>query len=85
MKTKFRQLMEEDLLRVRNGLLKKNITKSLEKVHQRIGRIKEKYKRIAGLYKIEVVPNRSTKKAEYINWEISPQKRKKRESTEMER
>ena len=77
-KTKFMQRMEEDLAKARTGLSKKNGTKQIDKVHQRIGRIKEKYRRVAGLYDIEVLTDENGKKATDIKWQVVPQKESKK-------
>jgi hypothetical protein len=77
-KTKFMQRMEEDLQKVKEGLTKKNGTKAIDKVHQRIGRIKEKYKRVAELYAIEVTPDETGKKASTVSWQVLPQKETKK-------
>jgi len=73
-KSKFMQRMEEELVKVQTGLGKKNGTKKLDKVHQRIGRIREKYKRVAELYNIEVTPDEDQKKAVSVWWQVIPQK-----------
>lgn len=78
MKTKFMQRMEEDLAKARTGLSKKNGTKQIDKVHQRIGRIKEKYRRVGGLYDIEVLTDENGKKATDIKWQVVPQKESKK-------
>ena len=77
-KSKFMQRMEEDLAKVKAGLAKKNGTKKIDKVHQRIGRIREKYKRVAELYKIEVIPDEADKNAVAISWQMIPKKESKK-------
>ena len=77
-KTLFMRRMEDDLTRARDGLSKKNGIKQIEKVHQRIGRIKEKYKRVADLYDIEVATDEEGRKAVDIKWQINSSKESKK-------
>jgi transposase len=53
-KNSFVKRFEHDLDVIRSGLSKKYCTKKVDKVHERIGRIKQKYSRIAHFYTIEV-------------------------------
>lgn len=66
MQEKLSQRFEEDLEQVRAGILKKGGTKSIEKVWERIGRLKEKNKRVSAQYKIEVKAEQN--KATEILW-----------------
>jgi len=54
MKSKFEQLFEEELDKLAAGLTRKHTTKRYEKVLERIGRLREKYKRISSYYDINV-------------------------------
>lgn len=53
----FSERFEEALRGISNSLLKKNGTKKLDKVHERIGRLKEKYSSIHQCYDITVTPD----------------------------
>lgn len=53
-KTRFVKRFEQELEHIRNGLSKKYCTKRVNKVHERIGRIRQKYSRVARFYRIEV-------------------------------
>jgi transposase len=53
----FSQRFEEGLRGIANSLSKKNGTKKTDKVHQRIGRLKEKYSSIQQCYEITVTPD----------------------------
>ncbi len=77
-KSKSRQRFEEDMEQVRAGLGKKKGTKVLEKVHTRIGRVKERHSRVSGLYQITVVPDETHKKAVNVTWKLQPEKEKKK-------
>ena len=68
MSEKLMQRFEEDLQQVDKALTKKGGTKKLEKVWERIGRLKEKHKRVASRYKIELRHDNSV--ATHISWTI---------------
>ena len=53
----FSQRFEEELANVRSSLTKKGGTKNLEKVWERIGRLKEKYSRVNKHYEITIKPD----------------------------
>jgi len=53
-KSKFEQLFEEELNHLAAGLTRKNTTKRYDKVLERIGRLREKYKRVSSYYEITV-------------------------------
>jgi transposase len=75
-KNKFQQRYEAELLKARNALDLKNGTKRYDKVIERIGRLKEKYKLVSGGYKVTVEKDSETDKAKSITWS-----RKKTEKT----
>lgn len=77
-KSKSRQRFEEGMEQVRAGLSKKKGTKVLEKVHTRIGRVKERHSRVSGLYRITVVPDENNKTAVGVTWDLQPEKEKKK-------
>lgn len=77
-KSKSRQRFEEDMEQVRAGLHKIRGTKVLAKVHTRIGRVKERHRRVSGLYHITVVPDENKKNAVDVKWELQPEKEKKK-------
>ncbi len=74
-KSKSRQRFEEDMEQVRAGLNKKKGTKVLEQVHTQIGRVKERHRRVSGLYRITVVPD---KNAIDVTWTLQSEKEKKK-------
>ncbi len=81
MQEKLSQRFEEDLEQIRAGILKKGGTKNIEKVWERIGRIKEKNKRVSAQYKIEVKSKQN--KATEILWSkksISTEKKSDKEN-----
>jgi len=55
--SRFERRFEEELAKVHNTLNKKHGTKNYDKVIEKIGRLKERYKRIARRYEITVIKN----------------------------
>ena len=64
----FSQRYEEDLERIKMALSKKGGTKKLEKVWERIGRLKERYPTANKHYSINVIPDGNQEKAIDIQW-----------------
>jgi transposase len=75
-KNRFRERFESDLVKARNALDLKGGTKRYDKVLERIGRLKERYRSVARGYKIAVEKDRGTDKAKDIKWS-----RRQREKT----
>jgi len=67
-KNKFQERFEFELMKARNALDLKNGTKRYDKVLERIGRLKERYRSVARGYKIAVEKDRETDKAKDIKW-----------------
>jgi len=74
MKTLFQQRLEEDLAKLHKNLSKPRGRKKYEKVLERVGRIRQKHKKISGCYEIEVVPSSDQKTAIAIKWSVIPKK-----------
>lgn len=71
----FSQRYEEDLENIKSALHKKGGTKKLQKVWERIGRLKERYPTANKHYTINVTPDEAQKKAIDITWhknEVKP-------------
>jgi hypothetical protein len=66
MKSKFEGRFIEELNKIQTSLEKKHGVKKLDKVHQRIGRVIEKYPSVAKFYEIEVVSEAESNKATQI-------------------
>jgi len=64
----FSQRYEEDLENINSALNKKGGTKKLEKVWERIGRLKERYPTANKHYSIEAIPDTENKNAIEIKW-----------------
>lgn len=67
-KSLFSQRFEEELEKVHQALFKKNGTKRYDKVIERIGRLKERFKRVAHRYEITIKRDTKTNKAKAIEW-----------------
>lgn len=72
MRKKLRERFETDLQVAEAALHKKGGTKTIDKVHQRIGRYREKHKRVSGSYHIQVTEKDG--KATAINWTTTDNK-----------
>ncbi len=70
MKASFQQRFECDLQAAASALSKPRGTKKIEKVLERIGRIKEKHRSISSCYRVEVIPSKDGKQAKEICWEL---------------
>jgi transposase len=75
----FSQYYEESLENIKGALSKKGGTKKLEKVWERIGRLKERYPSANKHYIIEVIPDENQEKAIDIKWRKSQIKPKETE------
>ena len=69
-KSLFQQRFEEELKKTQAALSKKNGTKHYEKVIEKIGRLKEKFKRVAHRYEVIIKKDRETNKAVTISWHL---------------
>lgn len=78
MKTRFEERFEEELKKIKAGLVKKGGLKNFEKVHQKIGRIREKYPSAAQQYSTKVTENKGIAVA--LTWEKKTEK--EQDSTE---
>ncbi len=67
-KTKFQERFEAELLKARNALHLRNGTKRYDKVVERIGRLKEKYKLVSHGYTVSVEKDSETDKTKNITW-----------------
>lgn len=76
MKNKFEQRFEEELQKIKTALGKKGGTKRIEKVHERIGRAKQKYPSVHARYNITITNDELDKNVIDISWSIDPKKDK---------
>jgi transposase len=68
MKLQFEKRFEDELQKIHTALHRKGGVKKLDKVHQRIGRAKEKYPSVQHYYTIEVSSDAKTNLATEITW-----------------
>jgi transposase len=74
MKQSFRRRFEEDLQKVANSLAKCKKGKKYAKVLERVGRLKEKHKRISGCYEVKVVAVEDGINTASIEWKAIDEK-----------
>ncbi len=63
---------EEELKKLSDGLTKKGCTKKYEKVMEKLGRLKEKYKRVNKYYDVTVHATDDNKLTQSISWQQKP-------------
>lgn len=68
--------LEVDLEKMRQGITKKRGEKKYERVLERLGRLKEKHKRIAYRYEIKVKTDKLKEKVTDITWECKEEDKK---------
>jgi len=69
MMNQFEKRFESELQKIYTAIHKKGGVKKLDKVHQRIGRTKEKYPSVGQYYLIEVTADKKAEKATEMTWE----------------
>ncbi|MEO6705738.1 MAG: IS1634 family transposase, partial [Ginsengibacter sp.] len=69
MKNQFEKRFEEELQKIQAAIHRKGGIKQLDKIHQRIGRAKEKYPSVGQYYIIDVTADQKTNKAIEMTWE----------------
>lgn len=74
MKQSFRKRFEEELKNLSAGLSKPKGRKKLTKVIERIGRLKEKHKKISGCYEVNAIPSEDGSIASAIEWKVIEEK-----------
>ena len=72
MKNQFEKRFEEQLQKIHNAIHRKGGIKQLDRVHQRIGRAKERYPSVGQYYIIEVTADKKTNRAIEITWKKDP-------------
>jgi transposase len=69
----FRKKYEAELRKISEGLGKPGFTKKRDALNQRIGRLKEKCKRVSAHYSIEMKTDEATDHVTSLTWEYQPQ------------
>lgn len=76
-RNRFHERMEESLNKLHNGLNKKGTIKKYTKILERIGRLREKNRRVSQDYRIEVIADDEKINAIRIEWQREPQSKQK--------
>jgi len=71
-RNRFHVLLEEALDKLNAGLNKKGTIKKVAKIHERIGRLREKNSRVAQDYRIEVIADDDKNNTIRIDWQREP-------------
>ncbi len=79
MKEQFEKRFEEQLQKIHQAIHSKGGVKKADKVHERIGRAKQKYPSIHQCYNITVSVDQKTKQATHIEWQKDKEKHGARE------
>ena len=66
-----------ELQKVSNGLTKKHGTKKYDKIQQKIGRLKEKYSKVASQFKINIISDEKKECVTQLTWTHHPDKQSK--------
>lgn len=74
MKQSFRKRFEDELNNLANGLSKPKARKKLKQILERIGRLKEKHKKISGCYEINAITSEDGKTVTTIEWKVINEK-----------
>lgn len=69
----FRAKYEKSLEEISAGLQKPNFTKKRDAINQRIGRLKEKYKRVSAHYQIDLQVDETSRLVTALTWDYQPQ------------
>ncbi len=77
MKQSFRRRFEEELNKLSAGLSKLKGGKKYLKILERLGRLKEKHKRISGCYEVTVIPSEDQTTATAIEWIVMQEEEEK--------
>jgi len=70
---RFREQFEGELQKIKEGLGKPRTTKKRDPLNQRIGRLKEKCKRVSAHYQIEMGVDEKTDQVTGLTWKYQPQ------------
>jgi transposase len=68
-KNRFEKRFEQELEKVQKALCKPHGTKRYDKVIEKIGRLKERFKRVSRHYEITVTKDKKTDRAEAVTWQ----------------
>jgi transposase len=70
---RFRAKYEQELQKISEGLQKPSFTKKRDAIHQRIGRLKERCKRVSAHYRIDMKVDETSGLVTALTWDYQPQ------------
>ena len=71
--TRFQEKYEQELRKISEGLQQPRTTKKRDLINQRIGRLKEKYRRVSSHYQINLTIHQTTGLVTDLTWTYQPQ------------
>jgi transposase len=74
---KYIDKFETELKKISNGLTKKGTVKKYDSIHQKIGRLKEKYSKVRCQFKIDITSDKKKELVTQLTWTIHPEKQSK--------
>lgn len=77
MSEKYIERFVKELQKLSDGLTKKGTIKKYDKINQKIGRLKEKYSKIALQFDIKIIADDKKEKVTQLTWEHQPDKQSK--------
>jgi transposase len=77
MSEKYIECFTKELQKLSDGLAKKGTIKKYDKINQKIGRLKEKYSKVALQFDIKVIADDKKEKVTQLTWEHQPDKQSK--------
>jgi transposase len=77
MSEKYIERFTNELQKLSDGLAKKGTIKKYDKINQKIGRLKEKYSKVALQFDIKVIADDKKEKTTQLTWEHQPDKQSK--------
>lgn len=78
MQEKFKDRFTSELQKLSDGLTQKRCLKKYDKIYEKIGRLKEKYSKVSGLYEIKIESDDEKQYVTKINWEYQPSRKSKK-------
>ena len=81
MRGQFEQRFEMELQKIAESIVRKGGTKKLAKVHQRIGRARERYPSVQYYYDIDVTVSKDNQTATALNWSKNEHQYDKKEAS----
>lgn len=74
---KYIDKFETELKKISDGLTKKGTFKKYDRIHQKIGRLKEKYSKVGCQFKIDITSDKKKELVTQLTWTVHPEKQSK--------